>query len=344
METSPAVDADREDQAATKHRARLAAVALLAATVFWGFGFTWAKEGGANANRLSGLSHGNPLGPIWLLCVRFLSAGILWLAIIPAARRGWTLRSLGRGVGLGAMLAAGLITQHLGLDRSSEAVTAFLTSLTILFVPLIMTLVLGRPSPWRLWAGVVLATIGVWLMTGASPRGFGLGECLAIGCAVIFSVQLIALNYLVAADDPARIAAAEFLTVGVITGIICLCLKGGPHALSPARALQLIVAPGIGWNLLLMVLLVTIGSFGLQTYFQPRVDPTRAVLLYLCEPIFASVYAWIIAGRGLGKTAVVGALLILCANALVELLQSRKSNAAGPSSPPDAPEGAKVMD
>lgn len=343
MENPQPVDLEPVHRATTRSSsAAVATAALLAATVFWGFGFTWAKEGGASANRLSGLPHGDPLGPIWLLCVRFLSAGILWLAIIPAARRGWSWRSLGRGVALGAMLSAGLMAQHLGLDRTSEAVSAFLTSLTILFVPLIMTLVLRQRSPWRLWIGVVLATIGVWLMTGASPRGFGLGETLAITSAVLFSIQLIALNYLVNADDPARIAAAEFLTVGLITGIICLFLRGGPHALWPARAAQLMIAPGIGWNLLLMVTLVTIGAFGLQTYFQPLIDPTRAVLLYLCEPIFASVYAWVVAGRGLGKLAILGALLILCANALVELLNGRKTNAA--DHPAAISAGAKIVD
>lgn len=323
-------------KSATHRRVGVASLALLVATLFWGFGFTWAKEGGANVNRLSDLAHGNPLGPIWLLSVRFLLAGGLWILIFPGARRGWSWASAARGVSLGVMLAAGLITQHLGLDRSSEAVTAFLTSLTILFVPLIMALALHRPSPGRLWVGIGLATVGVWLMTGASPRGFGLGEMLALGCALIFSVQLIALNYLVAKDDPARIAAAEFLTVGMIAGMICLFLPKGSDALGPVRLVQLMFAPGIGLNLLLMVVLVTICSFGLQTFFQPRIDPTRAVLIYLCEPIFASFYAWLFAGRRLGLLAIGGAALILLANALVELLPARHSSTT--------PSGAKIVD
>src|SRR5439155_19859074 len=116
-------------KAATGKRA--ATLALLAATLFWGCGFTWAKQAGAAVNSLAGLPPGAPLGPIWLLALRFACAGALWMVIFPAARRGWSLKSVGRSAIAGAFLAAGLITQHLGLDRSSEAVTAFLTSLTI---------------------------------------------------------------------------------------------------------------------------------------------------------------------------------------------------------------------
>src|SRR5688500_6488038 len=111
--------------AAASDKVRAATIALLFATLFWGCGFTWAKAGGENVNRLAGLEQGAPLGPVWLLSVRFLIAGALWLIIFPASRRGWTLKSVGRAAAGGSFLAAGLITQHLGLDRGSEAVIAF---------------------------------------------------------------------------------------------------------------------------------------------------------------------------------------------------------------------------
>src|SRR5689334_17414133 len=138
-------------ETSSKSQARFASFALLTATLFWGCGFTWAKTAGAAVNEHMGLVHGSPLGPIWLLSCRFAMAGGLWMVIFPAARRGWTFASVGRSAIAGAFLASGLVTQHLGLDRTSEAITAFLTSLTILFVPLLMTLILRRPPPKILW-------------------------------------------------------------------------------------------------------------------------------------------------------------------------------------------------
>ena len=327
--------------AASPAPARSATVALLIATLFWGCGFTWAKSGGENVNALAGLSNGAPLGPVWLLSVRFLIAGLLWLIIIPSSRRGWTWKSVARAAAAGSFLTAGLVTQHLGLDRGSEAVIAFLTSLTILFVPLLMTIILRRPPPAVLWIGVMLAIVGVWMMTGASsPHGFGIGELLGVVCAVLFSMHLISVNAILGNDAPARMAAGQFLTVGLITLLICAFLDRGPQSLAPSRAFALMTSPGVGLNLALMILFVTIGAFGLQTFFQPSIDPTRAALLYLVEPIFAALYPWITKGHGLTAIATAGAALILVANVLVELIQSRR---AQPGSI-DPGEGPAIVD
>src|SRR5205823_1288184 len=121
-----------------------------------------------------------------------------------------------------------------------EAITAFLTSLTILFVPLLMTLILRRPPPKVLWLGVVLAMVGVWLMTGASPAGIGVGEALALGCAVLFSLHLISVNLVMEHDEPDRMAPGQFFTVSAITAATCLFLDRGPDALHLMRAIQLI--------------------------------------------------------------------------------------------------------
>jgi drug/metabolite transporter (DMT)-like permease len=320
---------------------RTATIALLVATLFWGCGFTWAKAGGEAVNRLCGLPNGAPLGPIWLLSVRFLIAGAAWMLIFPAARRGWTWGSIARSAAAGTFLAAGLITQHLGLDRASEAVTAFLTSLTILFVPLLMTVILRRPPPPVLWIGVALAMVGVWLMTGASGEGFGIGEALGLGCAVLFSIHLISVNLILGHDEPARMAPGQFFTVGLITALACLLVERGPETLMPARTLELMLSPDVRVDLVLMVVLVTIGAFGLQTHFQPRIDPTRAALLYLVEPIFAAFYPWLTQGRGLTPIALAGAALILVANVLVEVIQSRRR----PRDPAaDAGSGAAIVD
>src|SRR5215218_8384231 len=50
---------------------RTPALALVVATLFWGFGFTWAKVGGGAVNAAMGLPDGAYVGPLFLLAWRF---------------------------------------------------------------------------------------------------------------------------------------------------------------------------------------------------------------------------------------------------------------------------------
>ena len=65
-------------------------IALFIGTVFWGMGFTWAKAAGEAINASAHVPPGSPLGPIFLLGVRFTLAAVVWLAVFPAARRSWS--------------------------------------------------------------------------------------------------------------------------------------------------------------------------------------------------------------------------------------------------------------
>lgn len=301
---------------------------LLLGTVFWGAGFTWAKASIEGANRAAGLPHGALFGPLFTLGLRFSLGAIVWLAVFPAARRGWNWKSTARASGLGILLAAGLIVQHLGLDRTSEAVSAFLTSLTILFVPILVTFTARRPPRGVLWLGVVIAVAGVWMMTGAQPSGFGSGEILGLACSLAFALYILAVNRIVPNDSPWRMTGGQFLVVGIIC-IVCASLSpGGSNVFHPVAAFRVMLASDVTLNVLLLTIFATIGAFGLLTHFQPFVEPTRAALIYLFEPVVATVWAAVGAGHGLGKLALIGAALILAANVLVEILSIRGDGAS----------------
>jgi drug/metabolite transporter (DMT)-like permease len=304
---------------------RPATLALLLATLAWGCSFTWAKAAGESINQAAGLSSGALLGPLLLLAWRFTLAGLLWLLVFPAARRGWTWPSLGRAVLLGGLLWVGQTLQMLGLDRTSEAVNAFLTSLTVVFVPLIMLGVVRRPPAPAMWGAVALATCGVWLMTGAAPTGFGMGELLGLGCALLFAVHMILLGELGQRDSAWRLAVGQFFSVGVGSALACLCLDSALTFLHPAAQWHLATSSTVWPNLLLLVTIATMGAFGLMFHFQPRLDPTRAALLYLAEPIFAALFAYLTVGRHLSPIALCGAALLLTANVLVEFLAQRRA-------------------
>ncbi|MGE3537096.1 MAG: DMT family transporter [Candidatus Tectimicrobiota bacterium] len=301
----------------------LPSLALLGATLAWGCSFTWAKAGGEDINQAAHLLPGAPFGPLLLLAWRFTLAGLLWLLCFPAARRGWNWASVRHSLLLGGLLCGGQTLQMLGLDRTSEAVNAFLTSLTVVFVPCCMLLVLRRPPAPRLWVAVALATLGVWLMTGATPSGFGLGEMLGLGCALVFTVHMIVLGEVGRRDSAWRLAPGQFLSVGCGAATACLWLGSGLGAAGQSPSWMLALHMPVLLNLLLLVAVATMLAFGLMFHFQPQLDPTRAALLYLAEPIFAALFAYGMVGRSLSPLALAGAALVLLANVCAELLGRR---------------------
>jgi drug/metabolite transporter (DMT)-like permease len=217
----------------------------------------------------------------------------------------------------------------LGLDRTSEAVSAFLTSLTVVFVPLLMVVVIRRPPRAAFWLPVGLAALGIWLMTGAAPTGFGIGEVLGLVCAVIFSAHMIALGEVARWDSPWQMAVGQFLSVGIGSAITCLFLSRGTVPLTFSTQWAILMDSELWRYVVPLIVVSTMAAFGLMFYFQPKLDPPRAALIYLGEPIFAALYAYVAVGRTLTVIALFGAGLILAANVLVEILERRSQHPTG---------------
>jgi len=231
---------------------------------------------------------------------------------------------------LGLLLWAGQTVQMLGLDRTSEAVSAFLTSLTVIFVPVLMVVIVRRPPRAAIWLSVSLAAMGIWLMTGAAPTGFGAGEVLGLSCAILFSGHMIVLGEVGRDDSPWRLAAGQLLSVGFASAATSLFVSHGPAFLTPKLQWEIISSAAIWPYLILLTAISTMTAFGLMFYFQPKIDPTRAALIYLAEPIFAALYAYLAAGRMLSAVAILGAGMILAANVLVEILERRERHTDRP--------------
>jgi drug/metabolite transporter (DMT)-like permease len=297
---------------------------LVLATLVWGCSFALAKDAGEIINRAAGVSQ-HALGPMLVLSLRFTVASVAWFVLIAPAREGWKRQSVIDGVVLGVFLAAGMVLQHIALDYTIEAVAAFLTSLTVIFVPMILWAFWRQALPAAAWVGVVVAVPGVWLMSGASSLSLGFGEWMGLACAFVFAWHIPMLNRYAARDTPWRMCGAQF----VIVALACWLCTG--VALSHVDTFDWsVLGDGSLWtNILLLVAGPTLVSFGLANVYQPRVHAIRAVLIYLLEPIFAAIFAWMWTGRSMTAGMMMGGALILAANAVVELWPQKQKAKGG---------------
>jgi len=275
-----------------RRRATLASHgAVVGAAVLFGSTFVPVKHAVATA------------GPVPFLAVRFLAGALmLWpFARRRPARPGEVAAALRCGV----PLLAGYLLQTWGLRYTTASVSAFLTYLLVVLVPVI-TAVTGRRLPSRpVAAGVAVCTVGLYLLTG-HRFSIGLGEALTLGCALAFAVNIIAIDREVAVHDPVRLAAGQLAVVGA--GCLVPGFFAGGYRLSA----------GVVGAALYTALGASAIAFGLQVWGQRRVGPTRTSLLLMVEPVTAALIGWAFGDR-LGPAGWAGAALILAGIAVAEV-------------------------
>lgn len=241
--------------------------------------------------------------PVPFLAVRFLIGAA---ALAPFARWGDREPGLGlAGLAAGAALLVGYVFQTVGLQYTTSSVSAFVTYLLVVLVPLISVVVLRRPPTRSALAGVAVATAGLFLLTG-DGAGFGKGELLTLGCAVGFAVHIVLLGELSPRFNTTRFTAAQLAVVGAGCLLPGVFLGGYDFT---RRAWLAAIYTGIT---------VSAVAFALQVWGQKRVGPTRTSLLLMLEPVAAAALGYAL-GEGLGALGALGAALILAGIAVAEI-------------------------
>jgi drug/metabolite transporter (DMT)-like permease len=303
-------------------RSWIALGALSIVTLIWGITFSWMKEAQDAARATLGAGHSTETVALYM-GLRFGLAALV-MALLPRARAKCDAQAWRGGFVLGFLLYAGFLVQMLGLEEITPAVSAFLTSLYVLFTAG-MTAWNARARPGAaLLGGALLATLGAGLIRGRPEIDLHLGELLTVLSAVVFAVHILATDRITRSSD----ALAATLTTFVWVTLLSLVTWGGVQlfgAGSDAQHLgELMTSRAWLEPLLLGSVFATVIALSLMNLFQKQIDPLRAAIVYAVEPIWALVFGvW----RGhdvLTGWLWVGGGLLLAGNLVAELGPRRK--------------------
>ncbi|HJQ97332.1 MAG TPA: DMT family transporter [Candidatus Polarisedimenticolaceae bacterium] len=267
-----------------------ALAALLLVTIIWGFGFLWMKDNLQAAERVLGRPGGTSVVAMYL-AVRFALAAIV-LMLWPTARRGLDVGAWKAGFIIGALLTSGFFLQMSGLQHVTPAVSAFLTSLYVVFAA-IYTALLDRTKPKpALLAGVILATLGAGFIEGPPHLTFGVAEWMSVGCAAIFGWHIIATDRLTRAHNPAAVSITSFACTAVMGAAVVALASIRPNSPTTTELLKVLKDPQFLTATLLGSLLATVLALTLMNLYQRGLDPIRAAIVYALEPIWTTLIAW----------------------------------------------------
>lgn len=204
---------------------------------------------------------------------------------------------------IGLTLATGYAFQTAGLLYTTPAKAGFITGMSVVMVPIGAVFFLRQPVEWPAMLGVVLAAVGLGLLSLNADLRIGLGDLLVLFCAISFATQILLMSRYAPRTSVLRLAALQILTVAVTTGLISLWIEV-PAGIPPLSTSVLFAAVFTG-------LLATTLAFTFQAAAQRFTTATHTALIFSLEPVFAAVSSYLLIGEQLGGRALIGCGLIL---------------------------------
>jgi len=301
-------------------RERRAALAIFGISFLWGMTFIWMKQGIDAAEDVTPDLDANWVA-ILFFSARFVIAAALTLALLPKARSGLSdPDAVKGGMWLGVILSAGYLSQNVGITTVTPGVSAFLTSLYVVFTALI-AIALGRQSITKSTViGVLLATFGAGWIGGPPQVSLGLGEFLTIFSAYMFGAHIIATDRITKENDPIEVTGAMMVTIMALGAVMLAALPIRAEGASVLSDFQELLS---AWDFFLPLFLCA--SFGtlvallVLNIYQRDLPPIRAAIIYAFEPVWAGIASLALGYDEIGFWFLVGAGALLVGNLVVEL-------------------------
>lgn len=282
----------------------MAHLALIFATVVWGFTFVVVERAIQDLPVFHLLAYRFTLGALLLLPLAAFRARRRRREGRPALRWRPLLRD---GVLVGIFLFAGYAFQTYGLLWTTPSRSAFLTGLSVLLVPAIgWSLGTSRPR-WLPVLGVVSATAGLWVLfqpwgqTAGAVTGFNLGDALTLGCAASFAGHVLLVERAVRRHPVVPLAVVQFLVVAALSAPALLLDPPARRHFTPEAV----------WAVVITGVFATALAFGCQLYAQRRLGAVETAVVLSLEPVAAAVLSLAVGRESLSAALLVGGGLIL---------------------------------
>ncbi|ASY63808.1 Permease of the drug/metabolite transporter (DMT) superfamily [Sinorhizobium sojae CCBAU 05684] len=287
---------------------------LLLSGAIWGAGFV-AQSTAMEA-----------IGPLWFIGLRFAIAMLVALPLVLIeARR--TERPLSRGsmrnfTFIGLALFGGAVTQQFGLLTTTVTNSGFLTGLYVVFVPILTVVFLRRRPHWIIWPAALMASLGIFLLSGGSLSGLTGGDLLTIVCALFWAIQVMLIGIFAASTGRPMLLSMTQFAVCAVLGILLAALFEPLSVEAVTGALPEILYAGVFSSGI---------AFICQVVGQRHTTAPQAAIFLSSEALFAAFFGMMLLGEVITPVGYVGCAVIFAAMLLVELvpeLTNRRREAA----------------
>jgi len=275
-------------------------LALIAVTAVWGVTFVQVKDA-------------VDVYPLFaFLAVRYaIATGVL--GVVGAGR----LRTLGRpgfaaGVVLGGLLGLGIGLQTAGLERTTVSSTGFITGLYVVLTPLFGLLLFRTRVGLEVWAGALLAIVGLALLSGVDIGSPG-GDLLVLASAAAQALQILMVERYARRYDAIALVLVQM--GACLVGFLAIALALGQLELPHGRTV---------WGALIVTgVFASALAYLIQVWAQRRISAARIAIVFSLETVFAGLFGYWLADDRLGWLGWGGCAVILAGIVLAEPTAAR---------------------
>jgi len=183
---------------------------------------------------------------------------------------------------------------------------AFIVQLSVVITPLIITCFKKRLPEGRVVVSAVGALAGIFLLNfDAKGFQFNIGDLLALGNAVFFSLYLASLKINSKRIDPVQFTFIQHAVNTPVYLLLAFLLETGNIRLENMKSAPLII-------LITVSIFITVFTILIQSSAIKYVQAEKAVLIYTIEPVTAMILGLFFLGeKPEGFGAITGCILII---------------------------------
>lgn len=218
------------------------------------------------------------------------------------------------GIACGIVLCLASNFQQFGIKYTTVGKAGFITACYIVIVPIIGLFLRKKCSPY-IWAAVVMALVGLYLLCITDGFSISKGDFLVMICAVLFSIHILVIDYFSPKVDGVKMSCIQFFVCGILCGIPALLLEH-PQISSIFAAWQPILYAGV----------MSCGvAYTLQIVGQKNMNPTVASLILSLESCISVLAGWLILGQSMSLREILGCIIMFIAIILAQLPQKESA-------------------
>jgi drug/metabolite transporter (DMT)-like permease len=270
--------------------------ALLTCCFFWGVTFVVVKDALID------------ISVFGYLAARFVLGALPMIWFYRNDLRKLTREETWAGIQVGLFMFGGYAFQTAGIARTTASKAAFITGISVVFVPIFLAVFWRKKiSAWA-WAGAAASFVGLYFLT-VPMQGFtdlNRGDLLVLGCAVLYAFQIIFIARYTGKYSLGALSCLQVILAGVLSTIAVPILnvtRWEPFFVRFTFQME--------FGVIVTAIFTTALAYPLLVWGQRHTTATNTALILTFEPVFAAITSFIVLHERLGTRALAGAALIL---------------------------------